>query len=96
MHTIRAEDNAKLLCSSLSKVDDSDSCYAALADEAEDYNFCDDVSKDNKRDTCYMDFALAKNQFEVCGKLANRYLKNSCFSLKNLRMLQLQRAGLEP
>jgi len=85
--------NARNLCSSLSKLDDSDSCYSLLADETEDFNFCDDVSADDKRDTCYMDFALAKNQFEVCGKLANRYLKNSCFSLKNLRLLQLQAAA---
>jgi hypothetical protein len=59
-----------------------------VATSAGKSELCTEVIEDVTRDQCYIDFALRKNQFDVCEKITNRYLRGSCNSLRNLRMLE--------
>ena len=88
------ETRATGLCSALPRPSDKDRCFSVIASAASKSSLCAAISEEVTRDQCYIDFALSKNEFDVCEKIGNRYMRGSCNSLRNLRQLELERAGV--
>ncbi len=75
------------LCDSLAQRQYVDVCVKGVADEADSKESCERIVADDVRDTCYITFAY-DNDFSVCDKLTNKYMRNSCFSLAELKKFE--------
>ncbi len=78
-------EKAATLCNSISLTEDADNCHHRLAIETEQHIACTNIRSEDVHDKCLLTFALDKNRYDACALVRNKYLKNSCYSLKNLR-----------
>ncbi len=62
---------------------DRDICYDNLAEASQESSWCENIVDDNRRDGCYAEFVL-NGDYTVCDKLTNKYLRESCFNLRNI------------
>lgn len=87
-------EKAATMCNSLVLPEDSDACFAAIANASMKSALCANIQDSGTRDDCLMDFALA-GDYSVCGQLSNRYLLTSCQSLARFSTLPQEQADAE-
>lgn len=80
-------EKAATLCNSLVLPEDSDPCFAAIANASQKSQLCLNVQTLRTRDDCLMEFAFS-GDYSVCNQLSNRYLLTSCQSLARFSTVQ--------
>jgi hypothetical protein len=80
-------EKAATLCNSLVLPEDSDPCFAAIANASKKSQLCLNVQTLRTRDDCLMEFAFS-GDYSVCNQLSNRYLLTSCQSLARFSTVQ--------
>ena len=78
-------ERALQLCGSLATSDDADACHLQIASLIGRHDVCTHIRADERHDKCLLSFALNTNDYAACDPVRNTYLKNSCYSLKQLR-----------
>jgi len=80
-------EKAATLCSSLILPQDTDPCFAAVANASGKSAVCNNIQDTRKRDNCMWDFALA-GEYALCPQLTNKYLQTSCSSFARLTPIE--------
>jgi hypothetical protein len=87
-------EKAATLCNTLVLPEDSDPCFASIANASSKSQLCLNIQDLRARDDCLMEFAF-KNDYTVCNQLSNRYLLTSCQSLARFSTAQSEQAEAE-
>lgn len=87
-------EKAATLCNSLVLPEDSDPCFAAIANASKKSQLCLNVQTLRTRDDCLMEFAFS-GDYSVCNQLSNRYLLTSCQSLARFSTVQQETQAAE-
>lgn len=80
-------EKAATLCSSLVLPQDSDPCFAAVANASGKSAVCTNLQDSRRRDNCLWDFAIG-GEYELCDQLTNKYLQTSCNSFARLTPIE--------
>ncbi len=87
-------EKAATICNTLVLPEDSDACFAAIANKTRKSALCNNIQDSRTHDNCLMDFAF-QNDYTVCPQLNNRYLLTSCQSLARFSTIPQEQAEAE-
>ncbi len=87
-------ESAATLCNSLILPQDSDPCFAAIANASKKSALCTNIKDSRASDNCLWEF-VANNDFSVCNQLSNRYLLTSCQSLARFSTIPEEQKEIE-
>lgn len=87
-------EKAATICTTLVIPEDTDPCFAAIANASKKSALCTNIQDLRARDNCLMEFAFS-GDYTVCDQLNNRYFITSCQSLARFSTAQQTQAEIE-
>jgi hypothetical protein len=87
-------EKAATLCSSLILPQDTDPCFAQVANASGKSAVCNNIQDTRRRDNCMWDFAL-NGEYDLCPQLTNKYLQTSCSSFARLTPIDAEASATQ-